>query len=273
MSATLPEPVRRVVLLGASNLTRGLATALDVLRRHRDEPIDLMAAMGNGRSYGMYSRVLGRGLASILDCGLWSALAERPPLPTTALVTDIGNDIMYGSDVPIIARWVEECLRRLQNHGARTVLVRLPVNNLPKLGQTRFYLLRTLFFPRNRDDLASIAARSRRLDEAVRTLARRYDATYVPQIDAWYGLDPIHYRLSQWSAAWAALAGPLRGPNDDRAGASSPTMTRGARPLVSIWNSLRVQAIVPAERYLLGIAQRRAQPAATLADGTRISIF
>ena len=37
-----------------------------------------------------------------------------PPVPTRALVTDVGNDIVYGYSVGQILAWVDEALNRLQ---------------------------------------------------------------------------------------------------------------------------------------------------------------
>lgn len=267
MTATVPEPTERVVLLGASNLTRGFATALGVLRHRRCEPLDVLAALGNGRSYGIYARLLGRGLTGILDCGLWSALDGRPALPLTALVTDIGNDVMYGVPVPQILAWVEECLVRLQKRGAEIVVTGLPTTNLPRLGARRFLLLRTVLFPGNRDTLADVTRRSRAVDAGVRKLAARYGTTFVEPPTHWYGFDPIHIRRLHWSTAWQTILAGL----DPRA-STGPTPT-GQPPRVSFWNSLETQFWIPEERFFLGLAQRRRQPCKTLADGTRISIY
>lgn len=267
MTPTVPEPTKRVVLLGASNLTRGFATALGVLKHRRSEPLDVLAALGNGRSYGMYARLLGRGLTGILDCGLWPALDRRPPLPLTALLTDIGNDVMYGVPVPQILAWVEECLARLQKRDAKIVVTGLPTMNLPRLGTWRFLMLRTLFFPGNHDTLADTTRRSEAVDAGVRELAARYGTTFVEPPAHWYGFDPIHVRRLHWPAAWQTILRDL-GPHTT----TGPTSTENL-PRVSIWNSLRTQFWIPEERFLMGLAQRRPQPCKTLADGTRISIY
>ena len=57
--------------------------------------------------------MLGRELPGITTCGLWDALAARPPARTAALVTDVGNDLLYGAPVAAILDWVAECLDRL----------------------------------------------------------------------------------------------------------------------------------------------------------------
>ncbi len=121
---------RRVVLLGASNLTKGIGTVLETACRHWGRPLEAVGALGHGRSYGNASRVLGRQLPGILECGLWQVLGRSPGVPTAGLVTDIGNDLLYGQGVARIADWLEQCLDRLAAVHARTVVTLLPVDNL-----------------------------------------------------------------------------------------------------------------------------------------------
>ena len=90
---------RRVVLLGASNLTKGIGTVVETACRTWGQPLEVHAALGHGRSYGRTTSLLGRQLPGILECGLWPALERTPGVPTAALVTDIGNDLLYGEPV------------------------------------------------------------------------------------------------------------------------------------------------------------------------------
>ncbi len=64
----------RVVLIGASNVTKSLSVIIDIAHQLLGKPLDIFTALGLGRSYGLFSRILGRGLPSIRDCGLWDAL-------------------------------------------------------------------------------------------------------------------------------------------------------------------------------------------------------
>ncbi len=93
----------RAVLLGASNLTRGISTVVETAQIVCQRPLEILAAAGLGRSYGIDSRVLGRTLPGIVHCGLWNTLSQKRPIPTYALITDIGNDILYSVEVSQIA--------------------------------------------------------------------------------------------------------------------------------------------------------------------------
>src|SRR3974377_1647031 len=106
--------IARLEALGAGNLTRGFWSVVSVSRAAWGPEIQVLAALGRGRSYGAPSRLVVRRLPGILDSGLWRTLETLPKLPTRAVVTDVGNDIVYGFSAEQTLAWVEEALDRLQ---------------------------------------------------------------------------------------------------------------------------------------------------------------
>ena len=255
-------PARRAIFLGASNLTNGLATVLEVARRVWDGPLDVLAAIGHGRSYGLCKSVLGRALPGIEECGLWPALQGRPPAPTAALVADIGNDLLYDVAVPQIADWVEACVDRLQRAGARVVLTSLPLCNLVKLPPGRFLMLRRILFPGCPLSYATVRERAEDLDRRLRDLARERGLRLAEHRPQWYGFDPIHIQRRYRAAAWHAI---LAHWSDS---APSPAAVRPS------WQrQLNLWRLVPEQRWLLGWEQRRAQPACVLDDGTTLALY
>jgi hypothetical protein len=208
----------------------------------------------------MASRILGRTLPAIVECGIWPALAARPAAPTAALVTDVGNDLFYGAAVERIAEWVERCLDRLAASQARTVVARLPLCNLDRVRPWQFDLLRWVLFPSYRGSLFDLARRARELDERLGRLAVQRGCVLVEPRGAWYGFDPIHVKLPHWPAAWRELLG----------GWSSEAQAPARGSFVR-WLYLR--SCMPAERRLFGVALSRPQPCGRLRDGTRISFF
>ena len=95
----------RLVLLGASNLQRSLSTIVATAWQTWGQPIDIYTSIGSGRSYANPSRLLGRELPGISTSKMWDALEVAPPLPTYAIISDIGNDILYGIQPEKIAQW------------------------------------------------------------------------------------------------------------------------------------------------------------------------
>ncbi len=290
-----PAARRRVVLLGASNLTRGVSTVLATAQAYwgnapekavrgdqawagaeaetnatvptahpaaRPHPLDAMLALGHGRSFGVTTNVFGRVLSSILHCGIWKALENRPPAPLAALVTDIGNDLLYGSSIPTIAGWVEETLDRLLAHEARIVVTQLPVKNSLAISETRFRVFRAVMFPSCPFSLTQVRQRADDLNERVIALCASRDIPTVEQRTNWYGWDPIHIRLKHWRQAWGEILSPW---------IASPQAPNIVPPPRRRWFYLR--SLAPEERLWLGREQRRAQPAGKLADGTTISLY
>ncbi|MHB8971176.1 MAG: hypothetical protein ACYC3X_17540 [Pirellulaceae bacterium] len=255
------QSTRRVILLGASNVTQGLATVIATACQAWGAPLDILAAIGHGRSYGATSSVLGRSLPGILQCGLWEELQNRPPLPTAALVTDIGNDLLYGRDVHVILRWLETCLERLQPVVDRLVVTRLPLASITQTPDWKIRLLISLIFPSSRVDPQQTIVKAHELDHQLISFAGRYGAYVVQPQRAWYAWDPIHIARAHRCAAWQKY---LSCWSDGKKFSPAPPSPRRwliaarARPLQ--WN-------------FLGRAHHCTQPAATFSDGTTLSLY
>lgn len=274
MGANLPQvaPVRdrfgvnhaerRTIILGASNVMRSIASVVSVVEDVWQVPQDIMIAAGHGRSYGIRCWVIGRSLPSILSCQLWQDLTSRPALPTSALLTDIGNDVLYGSNPETIAGWVEACLQKLRDHHADIAITELPLERLRRLSPTTFYVFRNLFFPGSSLSYETGRAFAEELNERVCELAKKFQANLRPQQDQWYGLDPIHLRLSYWADAWSSHFGAWRNPDGDNS---------------CHWPDLRwwlyFSTRIPHERAYFGFHQGRPQPQARTSIGSRVSFY
>jgi hypothetical protein len=254
-------PPRRVVLLGASNLTRGISTVVETACGHWGRPLDVLAALGHGRSYGTTSTVLGRTLPGIVECGLWTALAERPRAPTAALLTDVGNDLFYGASPEQIADWVDTCLERLAGHTDQIVLTRMPVCNLKRVRPWHYRVLRNLLFPSCRLSFAEVNERAWQLDGRLAEVAARRHCRLIDPRAEWYGFDPIHIKLAHWPGAWHELLG---------SGAEQPVCSP-ARASPRRWFYLRRR--LPERFWLFGRPYGRRQPCGRLPDGTMISLY
>lgn len=254
-------PVRRVVVLGASNVARAMPTILQTAGSLSEGPLDLLAAYGHGRSYGKPTKVLFRRLSSILHCGLWDELSQRRALPMSGLLTDIGNDILYGYSPATVVRWVEECAERLERHDAKVVVTQLPVGNLEGLAEWRFQLARRILVPSCCLTLEEVSERSRELADRLAAMCERRGLELVPQPAEWYGLDPIHHARGSWKTAWQTILSEWRHECDPR----EHRLSWRERVLVKVYP--------PEQRWLWGREQRAAQPVGRLGDGTSVSLY
>ncbi|MGH8580996.1 MAG: hypothetical protein ACREVK_13075 [Gammaproteobacteria bacterium] len=255
--------INQMVLLGASNLTRGLATAIEAAQLICGGPSRILVAAGHGRSFGVYSRVLFRGLPGITQCGLWDELARGPRLPTLALLTDLGNDIAYGVAAEEIIEYVRRCVERLTEHQARIIITTLPLQRLERLSPRGYRIFRAVFFPGRRLSLEQALDRARTVNVALQQLSFERRITLVDQRPNWYGLDPIHIRRR---CLWGAYHGILRHWVD--ADREEPAAHK-----TSVRRWLRSLLLAPQYECVFGFDRYREQPTGRLPDGTTIALY
>ena len=251
----------RLIALGASNLTRMLPVLTECARSAADGPVEVLAALGFGRSYGIRSRFLFRALPGIDGSGLWEALAERPPAKAaTGIVMDVGNDVLYGIEVPTILAWVERALVRLRPAVDRLAVAGLPPD-LARVGSLRYGLVRTVLVPSCKLARATALAHAEELRDGLEQLATRYDAALIAMQPAWFGFDPIHVKRRYWRR----LAAGLLGHTAPRA---RPPCT-----LDRVRRALRLRLAEPQQRWRLRTEVRAEQPTVRFCDGSSVALY
>lgn len=218
----------------------------------------MLAALGLGRSYGAPSRIWVRTLPGILQSGLWQQLERLPPAPTRALVTDVGNDIPYGSSAAQILDWVEECAGRLQRFTRDIVMTDLPLASIRGLSRAKFFLFRSILFPWCRLSFSQVIESAEQITEGLSELAQTRGFGFFRLRPEWYGFDPIHIRLGCWRPAWRQI---LCG---DEGG--SP----GAFP---ISDALRLYLMRPERQWLAGRERVVPQAGLRLRQGARVWLY
>ncbi len=266
--------VEQFILIGASNVTIGFPRLVHGLARWVGGPIEIWGVHGHGRSYGTWSKVMGRALPGILQSRFWDewVAVEKGP-PPRAVVTDIGNDILYGHDNEEITGWVETCVARLQHIGARIVMTRLPLASLAKLSQTRFAIARRILFPNCRLSLDHITEQAHDLDRQLQGLCAQRNIPLVEPEGHWYGIDPIHIRRSRLHPAWQKILSAWNGDHQEHPGEPHPSDGSGpAFHSVGMGQALRTWRWWPAERSRRGQVTETPQPVHT-GDGLSVRLY
>ena len=250
----------RVVVLGASNVSRGLSRLVAAVES-RTPGADLFVAAGHGRGYGVNTRVAARRLPSILRSGLWRGLDRQGGEAPFALVTDVGNELLYGFPPEQVASWVRESVWRLADRGATIAITRLPMAGIAAVGAVRYRALRTFFVPGCRLSLAGLKEAATRLDADLQAIAGDFGAQIIEQPAHWYGFDTLHVRRRHlddlWLAACEAWGFPL---------VESPV-----RSSVATW--ARVGTKAAEVRSLAGVMRFARQPAMRMPSGGTLSLY
>jgi hypothetical protein len=255
---TMPSRTERAkslfILLGASNAARSLPRLVATIEAFAPAPPEIYAAIGHGRSYGLRSRVLVRTLPSIIGSELWSAV-PGDDRPCHALVTDIGNDVIYGVSPEQTARWVDRCLERLRDMRAITTVTQLPMASIRAMGERRYRIVRALLFPDLRLSLRDVAERAEELNERIVQVSAAHGIDAIEQPASWFGFDGIHIRYRTMADAWARILGPW----------SAGDPIRIVKPRLP--RAVSIKTARPSDVTWLGRDLGRTQPARRLHDG------
>ncbi len=198
----LSLPQRRVIVIGASNVALGIASLIPACHQRWGSPLDLFLAGGHGRALKFPSYVLGRSLPSILESSLWETLSKQPQLPTAVLVTDVGNDLVYGANPQDVVDAAAELLERLQPWADRLVVTGLPVASVERISPKWYARFRRCLFPSSTLSYEEAVSGAYAVQQQLSRLTGRFGYYFVSPDPRWYGWDPVHVKRKHYRAAW-----------------------------------------------------------------------
>jgi hypothetical protein len=196
------------IFLGASNLARGY-TALEkcLVRCLVPHPVEILHAMGPGRGYCAEGGWLNIRYPSIGSSGILEAARERAQKAqqVTALITDIGNDIMYGVPVSEITACLNTLFKKFDAIDAEVFVNPIPLDFSKDVSKCQFRLLRSVFYPHSAIDYGG----ARQAVDAINKFLR--DSAdgrihLLPSAKDFCGVDKIHYSVFLGHKAWSLVA-------------------------------------------------------------------
>ncbi|MFL2870380.1 MAG: hypothetical protein ACJZ8O_06470 [Pirellulaceae bacterium] len=218
------ESQARVFVLGASNVVRGCDSLVSHLCSTIG-PCQIHLAGGRGRSYGRETRFLGTEFIGHTDSTMWQAACQPSDIPSVAFLTDIGNDIAYGSPPDELLAWVTTVIERLSEHCEHIAISRLPTGSIARLGRFRFWVLKTFFFRGTPLQFSDIMNAVDSVNDGLEQLSQEYPITLVEPETRWYSPDIIHIKSRRYATAWKSMMAPIV----DFVGASTGQIVRYAR--------------------------------------------
>jgi len=201
----LPDTPVVLILMGASNLSRGcfaLSRFMKVCLYPRK--VQVLIATGPGRAYHAFGGLLSVKYPPIESSELFEKAQEQAEsgAQIIALVTDIGNDIMYGVPTGELITTLERVFERLQSLHSKIFYTPLPVASEEGIHPLTFYILRTLLFPYSRVPYDTAMAGIIEVNRFLRESACRY-GTMIPATEQFLGMDKIHYGWLRGHLAWS----------------------------------------------------------------------
>ena len=196
------------ILLGASNLARASYGLMNCLTRCLSpRPVEFLHALGPGRAYITEGGILSAVYPPILNCGILNVAKDKSKSKRmiVALVTDIGNDIMYGVSAEKIILGLKTLFNTMEEIGASVLTTTIPVDLEQDVGKFYFLILRRIFFRKSRVEYHEAASAVRTINQFIKE-SENEKITVLKEMGPFCGVDKIHYRLSTSHRAWSYVA-------------------------------------------------------------------
>lgn len=249
-------PRKTVVVLGASNVSLAWSEIVNLACRTTSHPVDLVTAQGMGRAYVSASSGFAfLRLPGILRSGLWDRLNEiNADSSPSVLLTDLGNDLLYGRSVEQVLSGASACIDRIREWcpAADLIITAPPLESVLKLGAVRFQVVKRLLFPFSRLSLAEVHDATQLLSSGICDMAESHHIKlYVPPAK-YFGIDPIHIRKKFRGDAF--------------------------REMFDLWqqqpgpdvSSVRSRRVIPQDRLVFGRVRSQPQPKV---ESDRLRVF
>ena len=176
------------------------------------EKTEFLNALGPGRGFcargGMFNFTYSPILASrVIES---AEKKSKHAFRTAVLITDIGNDLMYGVSAETLIASLNAVIDRMLQWNANIFLTSIHVNLKKDVGPTIFLLLRYLFYSGSKvtfeqADLFATKV-NRYLEEKSRVDERIH---LITGMETFAGLDKIQFSISKAHSAWSKVANEI----------------------------------------------------------------
>ena len=199
------------VLLGASNLARGYSALIRHIPRNISSS-EFLNALGPGRGYCARGELLNFTYSPIGECGVMKSAkvyAERG-FRMAVLLTDIGNDIMYGVPESTLIESLDTLIEKSLKMNAEVFMTSIHVDVSKDMGKTSFKLLKSIFYPNSPVTFDQADSAVKKLNHYLAEKSLQNERVHlVNGLGAFCGLDKIHYGLFKSHLAWSRIANAM----------------------------------------------------------------
>ena len=199
------------IFLGASNLARsfhGLKYCIE--RCIFPRPASFVHAMGPGRGYVSRGGILNAIYSPILNCGILEAVRNKKikDQSVVALITDIGNDIMYGVSSEKIINGLQYLLNALGEFKTNIFITSIPVDLENDISELHFHIIRQIYFPKSPVKYSQASNNIKAINKFILQSSNK-KITVINDMKQFCGIDKIHYSIFKSQSAWSHVAGKL----------------------------------------------------------------
>ena len=199
------------IFLGASNLARafyGLKRCIE--RCIFPRSASFVHAMGPGRGYVSQGGILNAVYSPILNCGILEAVRNKriKNQQVVALITDIGNDIMYDVSSEKIVGGLQYIFNALDEFETNIFITPIPVALENAISEFHFQIIRQVYFPKSPVKYFQASNNIKAINKFI-LQSFNQKITVINDMKPFCGIDKIHYSIFKSQSAWSHIAGKL----------------------------------------------------------------
>ena len=197
------------LLMGASNLARGYS----MLTHHLSEclkknKLEFFNALGPGRGFCARGGIFNITYSPIQDSQVIESAEKKSKeaLHTVVLFTDIGNDLMYGVSADTLIARLDIMIDKILKWDADIFLTSIHVNLTKDISPTIFLVLRFLLYPNSKANYEEVDLSILKINDYLEDKVSDNQRIHlITGLEAFAGLDKIHYSLLKTHAAWSVV--------------------------------------------------------------------
>ncbi len=217
MQSEVPSILRQVdpayffVLLGASNLARGYSALTEYVSQSMDSgSVQFATALGPGRGYCARGGLLNFSYLPIGECRIMKSVSVPEGGRVAVLITDIGNDIMYGVSDAALIECLDVLIEKAGRWNAEIFVTSIHVDVSRDLGKFSFKILKALFYPKSVVTFDQADSAVKRVNEYLQNKSEQNERLHLlGGLGAFGGWDKIHYSLLKSHLAWSHVANTM----------------------------------------------------------------
>ncbi len=170
--------------------------------------IEFLNALGPGRGFCARGGMFNFTYPPIQDCRVLEA-AERKSQNgqrIAVLITDIGNDLMYGVSANTLIESLDGMVDRVLQWDAEIFLTSIHVDLKKDVSPTTFFILKSFFYPGSSITYEETDLFIKKVNGYLEEKARQSERVHlITGMKLFSGSDKIHYSLLKTHSAWGKV--------------------------------------------------------------------
>jgi hypothetical protein len=205
------DPEYLFVLLGASNMARGYSALTQHLSKNIS-PTQFINALGPSRGYCARGSLLNFSYSPIGKCKVMKSAEDfaQQGGKMVVLLTDIGNDIMYGVSDQSVIECLDTLIESFRSWDAEVFITSIHVDISQDMGKLFFKLLKIIFYPKSQVTFDEADLAVKRLNHYIEEKSKKSEGVHlISGMKVYCGLDKIHFGLLKSHLAWSQIANKM----------------------------------------------------------------